>query len=80
VATCTQPTTHLSSAGTSTSLATGAEDSEDEDTAGRVDESDICEDCTGIRYCAYDHSDSKYFGRGIKGASGEKVDCRFLCL
>jgi len=36
----------------------------------------MCDDCTGIRYCAYDHSDSKYFGSGKKGVSGEKVDCR----
>lgn len=38
----------------------------------------MCDDCTGIRYCAYDHSDSKYFGSGKKGVSGEKVDCRLL--
>lgn len=47
-----QPTTHRSS---STSAV-----------GERIDvcESDMCEDCTGIRYCAYDHSDSKYLGRG----------------
>lgn len=38
----------------------------------------MCADCAGMRYCAYDHSESKYLGRGINGVSGEKVDCRFL--
>jgi hypothetical protein len=38
----------------------------------------MCDDCTGNRYCAYDHSDSKYFGSGKKGVRGENVDCRFL--
>lgn len=32
----------------------------------------------GIRYRAYDHSESKYFGNGKKGVSGDKDDCRFL--
>ena len=77
---CIQPTTHRSSAGTSVSLTTGAEESEDEETAGRVDEREIWDDCTGIRYWAYDHSDSKYLGSGKKGASGEKAECRFLGL
>lgn len=63
-----QPTTHRSSSGTS-SVADRDVD---------VAESEICEDCVGIRYCAYDHSDSKYLGRGRYGARGEKVDCRFL--
>jgi hypothetical protein len=56
----------------------GAEEREDEDTAGRVDEREMWEDCTGMRYCAYDHSESKYLGRGMNGVSGESVDCRFL--
>jgi hypothetical protein len=61
-----QPTTHRSSSGRSTV--------DDRD----ADDNDMCDDCTGIRYCAYDHSDSKYLGRGRNGVSGENVDCRFL--
>jgi len=34
------------------SFVTGAEEREEEDTAGRVDDSEICEDCTGMWYCA----------------------------
>ena len=62
------PTAQRSSSGASTAAA-----------ALRADaESEMCADCTGMRYCAYDHSDSKYFGSGRKGASGENVLCRFL--
>ncbi len=50
---CTQPTTHFSS---STTSAVG-------DLDGGV-ESDMWADCVGMRYCAYDHSDSKYLGKG----------------
>lgn len=39
---------------------------------------DMCADCAGMWYCAYDHSDSKYFGRGRNEVNGENVDCRFL--
>lgn len=61
------PTTHRSSSDTSSVGALGA-----------GVEIDIWEDRVGMRYCAYDHSESKYLGNEINGASGEKVDCRLL--
>lgn len=63
----TQPTTQRSSSG----ISAVCDLFDDED-------NDMCDDWTGILYCAYDHSDSKYLGRGRYGASGENVDCRFL--
>jgi len=59
------PTIHLSS---STTSAVGD--------LGDGVEMEICEDCAGIRYCAYDHSESKYFGSGKKGVNVENVDWR----
>ena len=66
-ATWIQPTTHFSS---STTSAVG-------DLAGPA-EMEMCAAWDGIRYCAYDHSESKYLGSGKNGANGEKVDCRLL--
>jgi hypothetical protein len=43
-----------------------------------VEESEMWVACAGIRYCAYDHSESKYLGNGKNGVSGDKDDCRFL--
>jgi hypothetical protein len=57
------PTTHRSSSGTS---AVGDRDDDAE--------SDMCDDWAGILYCAYDHSESKYFGSGRNDVNGENVD------
>ncbi len=64
---CIQPTTHFSSSTTSAVGALGG---------GAVRE--ICADCVGMRYCAYDHWESKYFGSGMNVVRGENVDCRLL--
>jgi hypothetical protein len=64
-----QPTTHRSSSGTSGSRP-----------GVRIDvcESEMCSVCVGRRYCAYDHSDSKYLGIGRNGASGDSFELLFL--
>jgi hypothetical protein len=38
----------------------------------------MCDVCEGTRYCAYDHSESKYFGKGMNGVREENTDCWFL--
>ena len=49
---------------------------------GEPDDKVMCADGVGRRYCANDHSDPKYFGRGMNGERGENIEVRFLvwCL
>ena len=39
------------------------------------EDNDMCAACVGIRYWAYDHSESKYL---TNWPSGDKEDCRLL--
>ena len=41
-------------------------------------ESAIWDDCDGIRNCAYDHSEPKFFGNEMYGVNGESFDCLLL--